>query len=396
MSVYAQHGYGKGTKLEAAFREGVINGVILSPRDETSANMATLVANVRRDYPQAAVLFDPQVYAGAVSAARDGHLGEYPYYRPGLTRRDLSRPGDLRRIPETTLEYQRTLGTTRLLAPTVCFDDFRDPWSQIAVSLASEALEVVQQWPDAPRMLLTLVIAESAFASREGMDEFLDLITGLDAVGFYLVIKRESASYQATFEAERLKHLLYFVYSLSSINGFEMICGFSDLVGVLLHAAGATHTATGWFSGLRQFTLARFQPSSGGRRPRPRYTSAPLLNSILVSELDALAALGAHTVVLSGTPEDRSFSSTATPGSLPWPPDTAILHHWRVLSSLVDRIGDGDISERLATCSRLITNAAGSYAALQRRGASFNWSSNATHLADWADAIAGFRTLAGI
>jgi len=264
------------------------------------------------------------------------------------------------------------------------------------VSLASESLDVAQQWPGDRRMLLSLVIAETAFASRDGMDEFLDLITGLATVGFYLIVKRQSASYQATFDSERLKHLLYFVYSLSAINGFEMLCGFSDLVGLLLHAVGATHTATGWSFGLRQFTLARFQPSTGGRRPRPRYTSARLLNSIYISDLDALAALGVHASVLSDTPEDRGFRMTTTPGSIPWPPDTAMLHHWRVLSRLVGQLGTGEVTDRLATLGGLITNATGVYATLARRGASFDWSTNADHLRDWADAIAGFRALADV
>jgi len=395
MSVYAQHGYGKGSKIERALAEHLLEGVFLSPRDETIDNLVSLVAGLRKDHPEASVLLDPQTYASIVASARDGHLGEYPFYRPGLTRRDLSRPGDLRKLAQSVLDYQRTLGTTRLLAPTICFDDFRDPWSQIAISLASEALELAPR-PASPRMLLSLVIAETAFGNREGVEEFLDLITSLDAEGFYLVVKRESASYQATFKPDRLAHLLYFVYVLSQINGFEVVCGFSDLVGTLLHAVGAAHTASGWFSSTRQFTLGRFEPATGGRRPRPRYTSAPLLNSILVSELDVLAELGVLRNALSVTAEDHVFATASRPGSTPWPPEASALHHWRVLSRLATQVGRGSTSERLEGCSTMINNARGTYSALQRRGAVFGWSSNAAHLEDWTEAIRSFRALAGV
>lgn len=67
-----------------------------------------------------------------------------------------------------------------------------------------------------------------------------------------------------------------------------------------------------------------------------------------------------------------------------------------MLSRLAGQIGSADVADRLAKCSRLITDATGSYANLSTRGEIFYGSSNADHLRDWAEALQGFRALAGI
>ena len=60
MSMWIQHGYGKGTKIDAVAATGRIGGVVLSPGDEEPAALRA-TARTAVDLGLA-VLLDPQLY----------------------------------------------------------------------------------------------------------------------------------------------------------------------------------------------------------------------------------------------------------------------------------------------------------------------------------------------
>lgn len=395
--ILAQHGYGKTTKIDDGLTAGAIGGVVLSPRDESPDGLADLAADIRTRFPEATLLFDPQFYATVVSPANLGHLAEYtPYFRPSLTRGSFVSPKRLREYAQKALDYQCGLPVSRLISPTICFDDFRDPWSQIALQLADASVEHHESLQSPPPLLVSLAFAESALTNASAVEEFLDLASVLPVAGFHVVVKRDGQGYRANFRVEPLKQLLYLVYALAEVNRLEVVCGYSDLVGVLLRAVGATASATGWHGSLRQFSLARFQPSKGGRPARPRYTSRPLLNSVMVSELDSLFELGQLGVALSGTPEDARFKASGPPSSVPWPLADSTLHHWRVLADVASAVSKGTVGERLDAVVKLIQNASGTYALLDNAGAAFEIGSDAGHLQQWLEAVEAFRAGVGV
>ena len=51
LTILAQHGWGKSDKIERGINDGSINGVIMSPRDETPANLARFLANIADNNP---------------------------------------------------------------------------------------------------------------------------------------------------------------------------------------------------------------------------------------------------------------------------------------------------------------------------------------------------------
>jgi hypothetical protein len=66
-----------------------------------------------------------------------------------------------------------------------------------------------------------------------------------------------------------------------TLNGFDTINGYSDILTPFLGAGGGGVGATGWWSNLRTFSLDRFNPPvGGGRQPIERYLSCALLNRI--------------------------------------------------------------------------------------------------------------------
>ncbi len=396
MTIYAQHGYGKSDKIEAGIRGKTLSGVVLSPRDETPARMESYVADLRGEFgADLQILLDPQFYATTVLPARDGKLPDYPYYRGGLTRGNFVSPSNIALYVRETLDYQRTLGVSRLVSPTVLFDDFNDPWSQIALGMASEAQGALT--PSDPGLLLSLVFDEGALRHRKPLDDFLDLITMWDVPGFYVVVRRADVGYPAHSDETVLTNLMYLLYALGEINSFEVVTGYSDFVGLLGQAVGATATCTGWYNSLRQFSLRRFQPVSGGRAARPRYSSGPLLNSVLIlPEFSSAWRLGHTASVHSGTAHDAALGS-GNPGTPPWPAAVSCLHHWEVMSRLASTVVTaGRTSRRLDALEAILNNAIASYASLEAAGVTFGTHTGSREAHAMSRAVAAFRREVGV
>ena len=47
MTVLAQHGWGKSNKIERGIADGSIHGVIMSPRDESPAKLASFLSAIQ-------------------------------------------------------------------------------------------------------------------------------------------------------------------------------------------------------------------------------------------------------------------------------------------------------------------------------------------------------------
>ncbi|MHB8927618.1 MAG: hypothetical protein ACYC9Q_08160 [Bacillota bacterium] len=393
MTVLAQHGYGKSDKIQTALREGVLGGLVLSPKDEEPSKMYDYIDLLRGEFGgNIAILFDPQFYATTIPSCRDGYLTGYPYYQPGLTRGRFISQSDIHQYALNALKYQANLNLSGLMSPAILFQDFRDPWSQIALSMLRESIDVHASLSGAPPLYLSIVVDENAFKNRDALDEFLDLVSAWDFAGVYLVVRRNDPNYPAFFEESVLANLMYLVYVLGKVNEVEVVCGYTDLAGILLRAVGARAIASGWFNSLRQFSLNRFLPATGGKQPRPRYTSAQLLNSILVvPELAAIHTLGMLPSVLSGTSRD-SVMSGSNPANASWTPSTSCLHHWEVLSSQTRRFASQEsISANLDLLRNTINQAIGLYRVLSAAGVPFEAATGPRDLEVWLRAVAAFR-----
>ena len=205
------------------------------------------------------------------------------------------------------------------------------------------------------------MVREDALRQRHLVDDWLDNLTTLDVDGFYVVIRRASESYRQEYDPDVLTSLLWLCYSLTELNQYRVFAGYTDMTTLLLHAVGVTGTGAGWFGGLRQFTLRRFQENRGGRPPRPRYSSLPLLNSIFVSELDSIHEEGLVGEVLSDSPHDAIFGADTNPLNIPWPLDESSLHHWWVLDAIRRQVSDGRLQDRLDAAHTAIAQAQALY-----------------------------------
>lgn len=395
MALFAQHGHGKSDKINRGIEAGFLDGVIMSPRDEIPSGLINYVNDLRSHFSELPILFDPQFYATTVTPAKDGKLPDYPYYHGGLTRGNFISSNDIGRYVQETLDYQMRLPLSNLISPTVLFDDFQDPWSQIALSMAQESINYYSTLSGASPLLLSLVFSETALRSPDRMGEFLDMVSSFRTTGFYIILRRANEQYMTQMDPNVLESLLYLIYVLSELNNYEVVVGYADIIGILLHAVGVKVTACGWYSRLRQFSLARFQPSTGGRAPRDRYTSIPLLNSVLViPELDSIYRSGLINEVLTGTSHDGMLRTD--PANASWTKDISCLHHWEAIHQTINSVAQGVINQRLALMLTLIGRAKAIYARLAQNGVLFEQHSGPGHLDQWQRSIQNFKNSAGI
>lgn len=402
MSVLAQCGYGRANKIDQGLDDGVIQGVIMSPRDEGRDRLETTIRQWRNDYPEAFVLFDPQFYAATLNVPRDGHLSEYDYYgnNNGLSRTHFS--GSLiHSYVKECLDYQsETFGNdvTYIVSPTILFDDFRDNWSQVALNMAVESVDYHADLEDPKPLLVSIVVSETAFQSQRAVEEFLDALTELGVKGFYIIVRRNANSLQNSMEAASFSRLMYFCYVLAEINEYSVIVGYSDWHSFLLESIGVEHNACGWYNNLRQFSLARFQPSTGGRRSRKRYSSSPLLSSLLITpELQDVYLAVLLDDVLSGSQYDHVLASNPTTGEPSWNDEISCLNHWSSLHSLSNHIASqASTHDRVQEALQLINSARTLYSRLESNGISFDPLTGPNHLDEWRDSIQEFKSIAGI
>jgi hypothetical protein len=393
MSFFVQHGYGKSDKLDQAFKNGYADGVIIGPRHEKPEKLESCVAELAATYPNIKRLVDPQFYISLFSPANDGKLPEYDYYEPGLGVGTLAKPKELEKRVKGTLDFQTGLDLSYLVSPTVQFGSFDDSLYQSALALGYESLAYHDKLKTPSPLLVSFVLSEEALAADEPVDRWLDEITQDDwtAAGFYLIVARQEDGYSQKFEPDRLARLLYAIHVLTRINGFEVHVGYADYLGLLCRAAGATSFASGWFQTQRRFQRRAFlQRRPGGQQPKSRYSSGPLLNTVLFDELQAISDIGKLQDVLSGVELDAELSAGADPQSVEWTAAISSLQHWQTLSKL-DREAPSKPKPALAHWIDRIEGAIGLYLELGASGVQFDKSSNDDHLDQWRRALHRFR-----
>ena len=140
MTILAQHGWGKSNKIQRGLEAGVIQGVTLSPRDETPDNLSSFLANLGANYSASERLVDPQFHIGTIQHPRVNNLQLYNHYQPTLTLASFS-PERIRHFVQSTLDWQYRLDVTAILSPTVMVDDLSDRWAQVAQMLAQETVD---------------------------------------------------------------------------------------------------------------------------------------------------------------------------------------------------------------------------------------------------------------
>jgi len=337
MSLYAQHGYGKSNKIDEGLRTKSLSGIILSPKNEKLENLSNYVDFISGEFPDAEILFDPQLYVAAFQGVKkEGNLKSYKYYPSSEVGKNyLSVPKNIRKIVDDCLQYQSDIGVNKFISPSILMDNFDSRWSQISLSLASEAIDQMDKPSD--ELLLTICVDENAFKNLELVKDYLDAISLFDVKGFYILIDRINTDTPNDIDPDILINIMYFCHNLALINGYEVIVGYCDLIGLPLYCTGIRGIASGWHNTLRRFSRQDYVPRTGGKQPNKRYLSMPLLARVQINpQIVMLNETERLDSILSNMSYDGFLLADITGAD--WSSIINCLHNWEVLSNIMQEL----------------------------------------------------------
>jgi hypothetical protein len=397
MKLFAQHGAQAGEKIEEGFTRGLLDGVIYSPRDVSLETLRSKLAFLAKEYPSSERLIDPQYYAIFLNGTEEARLGylleDYGAYFQARRRGQLEREKQIQQDLAAALKFQAGLKITGIIAPNILIpNSLNSIEAVIAKNFIRLAAEQHRKLKDKRPVYATLAISRNALGDKQELIEFLNEITLLDdpPQGFYILISARNTEARSDIYNTDVIAAWMFINHTLTVNGFQVLNGYSDIFTPFLGAAGAKAGALGWWSNLRSFSLDRFAPAAGGGRlPIQRYLSLALLNRIAFFEFDQLRKL--LPAVANKLPTDLLYDQTA--GSEPQR-NREVLQSWEAVKTLNDSLVVDEQSKSLKNCSAAVVKAMAAYEAVQAASIRLDGKSNPEHLQPLAEGLQLFRKLA--
>lgn len=391
MTVFIQHSYGKSDKIVNSIKKDLTSGVIFSPKGESSP---IKMRETIREYSEMGIktYFDPHFQLGFIENCPDSKIKDYSYYKSNLKYKDFVSPKMLLQHVNSCLDFQKDLSVSGLISPTCIIENFDDKWCGVAMQMAQGSLEYVNE-NNVSELYVTFVISDNAFlGSKDSLDDFITTITSFDNLDkIYLIINKSLDAYSQQMESEKLQNILYLIYSLSIWNNIKIICGYSDIIGLMYLSSGAEVITTGWSQKSRFFCRGNYKEMHGGSLPKPRYMSLPLLNSINITpELDQIKTFGLLDRVLSGTEYDNLIIQT--PVAENWA-QVSFYHHINSLNICSEKLLSYEVDKRIEIIQTNIEKAIKLYNELKAIGVPFAQHTNDKHLSQWLVALNSLKEM---
>ncbi len=364
MKLFSQQGFGDGEKTISGARMGVIDGVIISPKDVTP-NKAIILSDSLYDInPSFEVLIDPQFYVSLHSSnpsIRLGNLEKWPMYK-SYRREDLEDPRIVDTLIRKNLKFMDRAPVSGVIMPNIniskSFDSIEGSISKSFIRRAAEVNDT-KHYTDKP-IYCTLSVSLPALTNEVEFQSYMNFLTSLPSRphGFYIIACSKTAeTVNDIYDPAILKRLMFMNYALS-INGFKVVNGYSDILSPLLIAAGGYAGATGWWGNLRSFTWERYMPTStGGRQPNIKYLSKHLYDRISIDEMSRFRI---YMNVLNGLSLDSDYN--------PEPERCKeVLQSWEVLKSIINNNVTGGVLTSLDNLYKVIDTAIQNWRFLQSK-----------------------------
>ncbi|WP_297082279.1 hypothetical protein [uncultured Demequina sp.] len=360
MTLFVQHGYGKSDKLEQLARHMAVDGVVLSPKDESPQTLRQTAKDALTD--SLTLLVDPQTYMYSTEPQGSGRC----HADNGLPTSRVSwaqDAGAVSRLVDAVGQLNADLGATRWVAPAPLQNLFVDEMTPLALQYARTASGA---WPEGS-VYASLVIDQHAFADWSAIERWLTEATTLEVSGFYLIVTKSSSAYPpAAWEPVHLANYLRLIYVLAEVADFDVVLGYADYEGVLGLACGASAMASGWSYSLRQLCPERWKVIQDGGAPPVSRVNMERLWSPVRAQADAEPVFESDLADMAFS--ERELAAFAESGfELDRP--TAQLAHLRVLADRVAIVDGADgVDEKLLVVETSLDAASASIGALNAEG----------------------------
>ena len=172
-------------------------------------------------------------------------------------------------------------------------------------------------------------------------------------MGVYLVLNFLNPMYSMVQDYTMLAALMYVIYSLGELNGYEVVLGYTGLWSLLPIAAGATAVGTGWHLGMRRLSIAKYSLPPGGQRATRRIWVPDLVSELLETDILPRQPRPAPP---DSSPTFQEILNGQRPNHIT-NQTSELLHNWHVLSQLSQSVAADDAAERLARLDSVLDRA---------------------------------------
>jgi len=395
MRIIAQQGFGPKDKLSSGLSDGMISGVILSPRYLKMEKVKEQIEQL--SHLDGQILLDPELYAARYlshPSANLGNLETWDYFQ--MPRRSALISGvAITDMIRKAVQTQADLGLSEWIAPNIYIDTADSIETAISLNIISQTKRVAESCGSSP-VFATLALSREAVMNRVEFQDIFDALTAIDSPpdGFYILMgsangrESEDQIRSDIYHPQVIAGWMYMNYVLS-INGMRVLNGYCHMLSPFLGICGAESAASGWHSGLRHFSMDRYvRSASGGRYPAVRYVSCSLMARVRQSHY--LNFKSVVPAVANGLPLDMEFEAAEPSRTI------EALQSWEAISSLCRSYCTGNMNADLAAISAHIERAIPIWMQLQEAGFSQEIEANLERLDAMREAIVIFKEWAEI
>ena len=285
MSAYHQLGHESWNLVAEAALRGFA-GVILSPVNDSPANVVLRLAKLVDQRAALEVVLDPQFYK---PTSDRGQLSTWAHIGNDIDTADLGDQAWWHGRCGLLVQAAQQVGANAVCSPALLPQVFSDGYYEQVVQCA-DALQPVAA--DAGMdVLLTAIVSLSEITQKGRTEQVASILSAAKASRIYLVLhdnlypKTQRTNLLSMTGAAKLIRLL-------EGSGMSVLVAFSGLDFLVWKAAGASHVATGKFLNLRRFVPGRWDDPAEGGRVIPYWTDDSLITWLREDDLRLLDARG--------------------------------------------------------------------------------------------------------
>lgn len=400
MKLFAQHGHQPSDKIKRGLEEKVIDGVIFSPRYVSPEKLNNLIEEARNSNENAEIFIDPEFYATCHVDNPNNQLGYLPDWEHFIPqrRRDLVTAKTVDSVLQKTFEIMNSYNASAFVSPNIYISESFDSMEAgISINFINRSKTLASSLNKSIPTYATLAVDYRALLNTSNLKAFLNDITALDNPpdGFYILIGRgmineRSDIVNSEIVTSAVIGAWMLINYILSINEYQVINGYSDILTTFLGAVGGFAGATGWWSNLRTFTLGKYiRPErSGGRAPNIRYLSKKLLNRLKLEERENYSEIISD--IKNNLPHDHDYDSGVPDRS------TESLQTWEAIASLNKDLIRDDVDDSLKVLEKAVVDAGNVYSRLVSVGLTDGYEAVNEYLGTLSESINTFRKLAEI
>lgn len=383
--VFHQTGFRYQWNIQSYLKDGVGDGLILSPLNMPSSQIINLDKEIKKNS-----YFDPQLYIFSIKNAK---INTYSYFPCNLKGNHTY--SDLiinKKVAKKCIDFQLKNDFRYIIIPTLYFDNIVTSYFKKIEKFIFQYINYFKIANVKKKLLLTLFVKHEQLSDKSKMIDLLNWATKINEVtGFYVIFENK-------FTTKQIKNINYLVNTLKLIsalkfNGFEVHVGYNNNEGILYSIANPNSISLGSYENLRKFDIRRFQSNkTKGRNPNPRIYSSKLFQWIEKVYIDNIVSKKSN--ICKDIFYNTKYKMKMFNPNYAWhfAKPEIYMHYFIVFNNQLKNIASLNQRERIAFLESNINDAKKIFNQIKNLGIELGENSDGSHLDIWIKTIKKFKS----